>query len=158
MTPPGEIQLRPEDRQTIVCLYCGKPQEVALRAQTVTCKFCTKPLKLNDEIIKVYHAQRKLDTCGIVVVEKKGQVVVTERILCGGLVVRGRVKGNITSRGPVLVGPEAEIRGDVVAPTVAVGAGAVLHGYYKVGQKDTNYGAIAHDAMQARPDGAPPAR
>ncbi|MFT3786410.1 MAG: polymer-forming cytoskeletal protein [Tepidisphaeraceae bacterium] len=150
MTPPGEIQLRPEDRQTIVCLYCGKSQEVALRAITVTCRFCVKPLKLQDVPVKDYQARRQIDTCGIVIVEKKGHVV-AERILCGGLVARGRVKGNITSRGPVLVGPEAEIRGDVVAPTLAVGAGAVLHGYYKVGQKDTNYDDIAADATQARP-------
>jgi hypothetical protein len=149
MSQPGEIQLRPEDRQTIVCLYCGKPQEVALRAITVTCRFCVKPLKLQDETIKNYEARRVIATCGIVVIEKKGQVV-ADRVLCGGLVARGRIKGNIHSRGPVLVGPEAEIRGDVVAPTLAVGAGAVLHGYYKVGQDNVNYDDIATEQNPAR--------
>lgn len=132
MSKPGEIPMRPEDLQTIVCLYCAKTQEVGRRAMTITCKFCHKPLKLEDLSFKGYEARRSIDTCGIVVIEKKGQVV-TDRVLCGGLVARGRVKGNIISRGPVLVGPEAEIRGDVVAPTLAVGAGAVLHGHYRIG-------------------------
>jgi cytoskeletal protein CcmA (bactofilin family) len=33
-----------------------------------------------------------------------------------------------------LVGPEADIKGDVTAPTIAVGAGAVLEGNYEIGQ------------------------
>jgi Polymer-forming cytoskeletal len=139
---PGEIPIRPEDLQTIVCLYCGKSQEVGRRAMSITCKFCSKSLRLEDQTISQYQARRQVDTCGIVVVEKKGQVV-TERILCGGLVARGRIKGNILSRGPVLVGPEAEILGDVVAPTLAVGAGAVLHGKYRIGYPDEKPAAIA---------------
>ena len=131
----NDPQYRPEDRQTIVCLYCGKPQEVAKRAMTVTCKFCSKPLRLEDIVVKAYQARRTIDTCGIVVIEKKGQIV-SDKILCGGMVVRGQVKGAIVSRGPMLVGPEAEVRGDVTAPTVAIGLGAVLSGFYKVGQKE----------------------
>ena len=131
---PTNVPL-PEDRATIVCLYCGKPQEVSRRAVTVTCKFCNRSLKLTDEPIKAYTARRNLDTCGVVTVEKKGQIV-TDRILCGGIVVRGKVKGAIVSRGPVLVGPEAEIRGDVKAPTIAIGAGAILEGNYEIGNLD----------------------
>jgi len=137
MTPnkPVNDPKRPEEVQTVVCLYCGKQQEVGRRAMSITCKFCSKSLRLEDITFRGYEARRAVDTCGLVVVEKKGQVV-SERLLCGGLVARGRVKGNIVSRGPVLVGPEAEIRGDVVAPTLAVGAGAVLHGHYRIGYSD----------------------
>jgi ADP-glucose pyrophosphorylase len=126
---------QPEDRATISCLYCDKLQEVSRRAVSVTCKFCNRSLKLTDEPIKAYTARRNLDTCGVVTVEKKGQIV-TDRILCGGVVVRGKVKGAIVSRGPVLVGPEAEIRGDVKAPTIAIGAGAILDGNYEIGNLD----------------------
>lgn len=157
MSKPGEIPMRPEDLQTIVCLYCAKTQEVGRRAMTITCKFCHKPLKLEDLSFKGYEARRAIDTCGIVVIEKKGQVI-TDRVLCGGLVARGRVKGNIISRGPVLVGPEAEIRGDVVAPTLAVGAGAVLHGHYRIGYPDEpekNASAKATPAASTTPAAAP---
>jgi hypothetical protein len=121
----------PDDRQTIVCLYCNREQEVGRKAQTITCKFCSKSLKLQDLPFKAYEARRTIETLGIVTVEKKGNVV-ADRILCGGLVVRGKLKGNISSRGAVLVSPEAEIRGDITAPALAVGAGAVLEGKYDI--------------------------
>jgi cytoskeletal protein CcmA (bactofilin family) len=122
-----------DDRATIVCLYCGKPQEVGRKAQTITCKFCYKPLQLKDLNIKAYEARRAVETVGIVTVEKRGNVV-ADRINCGGLIVRGKAKGTVHSRGPVLVGPEAELKGDVTAPALAVGAGAVLEGQYVIGK------------------------
>jgi len=124
---------KPGESQTITCLYCGKPQAIGKKAMSVTCKFCHKSLKLEDVAIKQYDARRSIETLGVVTVEKKGNVI-AERILCNGLVVRGKVKGAVTSRGPVLVGPEAEIKGDVKAPTLAVGAGAILEGNYKIGE------------------------
>ena len=127
--PPGD------DRLTIVCLYCSKPQEVARRAMTVTCRFCNKSLKLEDLHFSAYQARRAIDTCGVVTVEKKGNVV-ADKIMCGGLVVRGKLKGDIFSRGSVLIGPEADVRGDITAPSLAVGAGAVLEGRYEIGKKE----------------------
>ena len=140
----------PDDRQTIACLFCGKPQEVARRAMSITCKFCNKSLKLEDISIKQYEARRLIATCGIVTVEKKGSAI-TDAIKCGGLIVRGKVKGAIDAHGPVLIGPEAEVKGDVKAPTLAVGAGAVLEGQYKIGWKE---GEPA-DASEATPPGEP---
>ena len=124
---------------TIVCLYCEKPQEVSRRAVQLTCKHCYKSLKVEDLLIKQYEARRSIETCGTVVVEKRGNVV-ADRILCGGLIVRGKVKAAVTSRGSVLVGPEADLIGDVSAPALAVGAGAVLNGFYRIvpPEKQTN--------------------
>ncbi|CAN5655380.1 hypothetical protein BH09PLA1_BH09PLA1_17290 [soil metagenome] len=136
----------PDDRVTITCLYCEKPQDVGRRALSITCKFCNKSLKLEDVRVKDYQARRAIETCGIVTVEKKGNVV-ADRLLCGGLIVRGKVKGQVTSRGPVLVGPEAEIKGDVSAPTLAVGAGAILDGRYEIGAKR----AAEEKARSAKP-------
>jgi hypothetical protein len=121
------------DTVTVTCLFCGKAQEVARRAQTVTCKHCYKRLELQDLVFSKYEARRAIETTGIVTVEKKGNVI-ADRIHCGGLIVRGKVKGQVTSRGPVLVGPDADLIGDVNAPTMAVGAGAVLEGHYHVGR------------------------
>ena len=101
---------------------------------SVTCKFCHKSLKLEDVQFKGYEARRVVETCGGVTVERKGNLI-TDRVTCGGMIVRGKVRGAVTSRGPVLVGPEAEIKGDMSAPTLAVGAGAVLEGRYDIGPK-----------------------
>ena len=100
---------------------------------SITCKFCSKSLKLEDIPIKDYQARRVIETVGVVTVEKKGSAI-TDRINCGGLIVRGKVKGSVKSRGPVFVGPEAEIKGDVIAPAIAVGAGAILEGKYEIGK------------------------
>ncbi|MGA3065631.1 MAG: polymer-forming cytoskeletal protein [Tepidisphaeraceae bacterium] len=121
-----------DDQITIVCLYCHKPQQVARRAVSVTCRHCNKSLRLEDISIKDYHARRSIETCGVVTVEKKGNIV-SDRVLCGGMIIRGKVKGKIASQGPILVGPEAEIKGNVTAPTLAVGAGAILEGDYEIG-------------------------
>ncbi len=123
----------PEDRITIVCLHCEKPVEVPRKVITFTCKHCHKPLRLENIQFKKYEARRVIETCGVVTVEKKGNVI-ADRVHCGGMIVRGRIKGHVTSRGPVLVGPEAEIRGNVTAPSIAIGAGAILEGDYRIGQ------------------------
>jgi hypothetical protein len=135
MAGPNYNVPAPDDRATITCLYCSKPLEISRKAMSVTCKFCHKPLKLQDISFKAYEARRTIETVGVVTVEKKGNLIV-DRILCGGAVVRGKVKGAITSNGPVLVGPEAEIKGNVTAPTLAVGAGAILEGHYRIGKHD----------------------
>jgi hypothetical protein len=121
-----------EDRVTIICLYCEKAQEVGRKALTVTCRFCSKSLRVEDLRFSQYQARRVIDTCGIVTIEKKGHVV-ADKVNCGGLIVRGKIKAEIRSRGPVLIGPEAEIRGNITAPSIAIGAGAILDGFYKIG-------------------------
>jgi hypothetical protein len=125
----------PDDKQTIVCLFCHKPQQVARRAMTITCKHCHKPLKLEDMTIKTYESRKTIATLGTVTIEKKGSAVVQDSLKCGGLIVRGKIKGSIESVGPVLIGPEADVKGDVTAPTLAVGAGATLDGHYEIGTK-----------------------
>ncbi len=131
---PSEPSNRPAaDLVAIACLHCGKVQEVARKAQTVTCKHCYKRLELQDQVISKYEARRAIETLGIVTIEKKGQVI-ADRIHCGGLIVRGKVKAEVTCRGPILVGPEADLIGNVTAPTMAIGAGAVLNGHYEVGR------------------------
>ena len=148
LTPPGGMG---GDRATIACIYCDKPQEVSTRAMSITCKFCYKPLKLKDESISRYEARRAVETVGIVTVEKKGNVI-ADRVVCGGLIVRGKVKAAVKSRGPVLVGPEAEIKGDVTAPTLAVGAGAVLEGQYAIGKQPSPSPAQDSERPIAEPD------
>lgn len=122
-----------EERQTIHCLHCLRPQQVSARAITLTCKFCNKPLKVEPLVISQYQARRVIETCGCLTVEKHGNVF-SDRVLCGSLVARGRIRGNIISFGPVLVGPEAHIRGNITAPSLAVGEGAVLEGNYRIGE------------------------
>jgi hypothetical protein len=142
MPPPSTSVPPPDDRLTITCLHCDKQQEVGRKAMSITCKFCSKSLKLEDIPIKDYQARRVIETVGVVTVEKKGSAI-TDRINCGGLIVRGKVKGSVKSRGPVFVGPEAEIKGDVIAPAIAVGAGAILEGKYEIGKLPEGFAPLS---------------
>ena len=85
----AETNFPSEDKTTIVCLHCGKSQDVGRKAMTITCKYCSKSLRLEDLRFKEYQARRVIETCGIITVEKKGQVV-ADRVHCGGLIVRGK--------------------------------------------------------------------
>lgn len=53
------------------------------------------------------------------------------------MIVRGKLRGNVSSRSNVLVGPEAQIRGNVTAPQIAIGAGAILEGDYRIGPDES---------------------
>lgn len=124
-----------DDRQVIRCIYCQLPQQVSHRALSVSCKYCHRAMRVEALTVSDFHARRAIEICGPFVIEKSGNVS-SDRVLCHSLVVRGRVKANILSRGPVLVGPEAQIKGDVTAPTLAVGDGAKLEGNYRIGATD----------------------
>jgi hypothetical protein len=127
-----------EDRQVIHCLHCMQPQSVSIRALTLTCKFCNKRLNVEPVVIRQYQARRVIETCACLTVEVGGNVF-SDRILCGSLVARGRIKGDIFSFGPVLVGPNAQIRGNITAPSLAIGEGAVLEGDYFIGESRPAY-------------------
>ncbi|MCC6241162.1 MAG: polymer-forming cytoskeletal protein [Phycisphaerales bacterium] len=125
-----------EDRITVICLHCQKPIEVPRRVITFTCKYCHKPLRLEDIQFKKYEARRVIETCGTITIEKNGNVV-AEQVRCGAMIVRGKLRGNVSSRSNVLVGPEAQIRGNVTAPQIAIGAGAILEGDYRIGPDES---------------------
>src|SRR6267378_348006 len=123
----------PSDRTAILCLHCGKPQEVGRKAMSVTCKFCSKSLKLEDVKITRYEARRVIETCGTVTIDKKGHVVSDVR--CVNLVLRGKLKGDVVGLRNVEVAGDAELKGDVTAGALNVAPGAVLEGVYRVGTK-----------------------
>ena len=53
------------------------------------------------------------------------------------------LEGTVESRGPVRIGAEAEVKGNVTAPTLGVMAGAVLDGKYEIGTKETGRSTAA---------------
>jgi hypothetical protein len=133
-TAPNPAAMTSEEQQTISCVHCHQSQLVPRRALSATCRHCHKALKFDAIAIKAYEAKRQIATCGVVTVEKNGNAIV-DSIKCTGLVVRGKVKGNIECMGPVAFGPRSEVKGDVTAPTLQVDAGAVLEGQYEIGQR-----------------------
>lgn len=126
---PQFLQTRPlgDDHVTIVCLYCNKPQDVGRRAMSIPCRYCQRSLCLENLVFNAYLARRVVETCGAVIIEEKGNVIV-DRVLCGQLIVRGRLKGNVTSRGPITIEARADVRGSLRGPSLILVPGARLDG------------------------------
>jgi len=100
MTPTLAVQTR-----QIICIHCGGHNEVGLKAMSVFCKHCSRRLVVEDFQIKGFHAARSFDTCGDVIVEKRGQLAAFVR--AKNLVVRGKVKGDVEARGRVTRPPSS---------------------------------------------------
>ena len=140
-----------DDKQRVVCIHCGYINEISRRAVSVTCARCRKALRLEEVRIKDYQARRVIETCATVTVERKGDLR-AEKILCAGAVLRGKTRGEVISSGPVLIGPEAEVLGGVTAPSVAIPAGAILEGFYRIGPKPSGAGSDAPADAAAGPE------
>src|SRR3954469_3495353 len=141
----------PSDRQAILCLHCGKAQEVGRKAMSVTCKFCSKPLKIEDVKITRYEARRVIEACGTVTIDKKGHVV--SDIRCVNLQLKGKLKGDVVGLSRVEVAADAELKGDVTAGSLNVSPGAMLEGFYRIGMKvgeEAKAQAKAEDAVEEK--------
>ena len=62
----------------------------------------------------------------LLTIEKPG--VWVGNIKADGVIVNGKVKGNISTDGKLEVGPSGHILGDVIAGTLAIASGAVIEG------------------------------
>ncbi len=123
-----------DDLVTIVCLYCGKPQQVGRKAMSLPCRHCHKSLRVEDVLLNRYEARRLIETCGTITIERNGNVF-ADQLTCGSLLIRGQLKGNVLSRGPVVLDASAQVRGDISAPTLTIAEGARLQGKCTIGQR-----------------------
>jgi hypothetical protein len=116
----------------IICIHCGGHNEVGVKAMSVFCKHCSRRLVVEDFQIKGFHAARSFDTCGDVIVERRGQLAAFVR--AKNLVVRGKVKGDVEARGRVEISRTGELQGNVTAPALVVETGGMIEGEVRIGQ------------------------
>lgn len=117
--------------KTVVCTHCQADCVAAKRAMSIFCPHCRKRLILEDYAIKNYTSVRELVTCGDVVIEKRGHV--RARIKAGNLTLKGKVQGDVTARGSVMIGKTGHLIGDLEASVLEIEVGAVLQGYLRIG-------------------------
>jgi cytoskeletal protein CcmA (bactofilin family) len=100
---------------------------------TTSCPKCSKALTVEDIVIKVAHSVRKIQTCGRLVVQKKGRVIAQSVEAHGGVDVEGVLQANVVSGGPVKIGAKAEWKGDCSAPSLEVALGGrIERGYFVI--------------------------
>lgn len=127
MRTPMAAQLR-----TIQCYHCRHRFEVPKQAMSTSCPKCSKPLTVEDIVIKTAHAVRKIQTCGKLVVQKKGRVIAQSVEAHGGVDVEGILEAKVLSGGPVRIGAKAQWRGDCSAPSLEVELGGRIDSGYFV--------------------------
>lgn len=115
------------------CYHCDQRFEVGSKAMTVSCPACFKPLMVQDLNIKTLEAVKRLETCGKIVIMKKGRVMADRVVGMGGVEVEGIMHGNVRSGRPVRIAAGAEWKGDLEAPGIELDPAAiVLGGYWQI--------------------------
>lgn len=119
---------KPPPTRPVQCYHCRHRFEVAAQARTSSCPKCAKGLQLDDVVISDYHAVRRIQTCGRLVVNKKGRVVAQLVEASGDMEIQGTVEGRVVCAGRVHLGPKAHLKGDCAALSLAVESGATVGG------------------------------
>ena len=121
-------------QRKIICTHCGQELEISSRTVSLCCDYCRRQISVEDHFIDSYHAVINIETCGSLDITSKGQV--RARIRVQDAKVGGQVYGNITARGKVSVDSGARVVGDITAPSLEVGSGAELKGFFRIGSQE----------------------
>ena len=120
--------------RTIHCYHCRHVFDVSPQTMTTVCPKCSKPLTVEDVVIKTAHAVRKIQTCGRLIVQKKGRVIAQTVEAAGGVEVEGILEAKVMSGGKVWIGPKGQWRGDCAAPSIEVEVGGRIDGgFFEIG-------------------------
>ncbi|MFM9994479.1 MAG: polymer-forming cytoskeletal protein [Phycisphaerales bacterium] len=117
----------------VQCYHCRHRFDVAVKTMTSSCPKCSKALLVQDVVVKGIEACRKLQTCGRIVIEKKGRVMAQLVEAHEGIEVQGVIETKAYAGGPVSLGARAEWKGDCRAPRLEIEPGAkILGGFFVI--------------------------
>lgn len=124
-----------EAPRKVQCYHCRHRFDVGARTMTTSCPHCSKALMVDDVIVKTLEAVRKIQTCGKVVIQKKGRVIAQLVEAHMGVEVEsgGVMEANVLSGGPVRIRAKAQWKGDCQAPSLAIEDGCrIAGGFFNV--------------------------
>ena len=119
----------------VECYHCGRALEVGQSTMSTSCPGCHKPVIVEDVVVRSYKAVTTIETCGKLIVGKRGVCVAARRIVAhGGMEVEGKVTcPSAVSAGRVALGPKSEWKGDLRAPVLEMKEGAkIASGYFEI--------------------------
>jgi len=121
MMRTGEIKL-------VKCHHCRESIEVGVSAISLSCPACSKRIVVQDLHVDSPYAASKIETCGWIVVDRKGQLSAATVRVSSGMEVHGAVRASVVSQGPVIITKTARWKGDCCAPRIEIEPGAVIEG------------------------------
>jgi cytoskeletal protein CcmA (bactofilin family) len=122
----------PIAQRRVQCYHCRHRFDVGAQTHSTSCPRCSKQLHVDDVVIKSLEAVRKIQTCGKVVIEKKGRVIAQLVEANEGVFVEGVLDANVISGGLVKIGAKALWKGDCRAAALCIEAGSTISGGYFV--------------------------
>jgi len=136
--------------KTVQCYHCAHRFEVSSSAESSSCPGCNKPVFVGDLNIKTLKPVQKVQTCGKIVVAKRGRIIADLVVAVEGMEVEGHVDAKkVVSGGPVTIGKKAEWRGDLMAPSLRIANGArIRRSYFEI--------PVDHLGVSDLPGHAPP--
>jgi len=123
---------KPSGPRRLQCYHCRHRFDVGAQTHTTSCPKCSKMLLVDDVIINTLQAVRKIQTCGKVVVQKKGRVIAQLIEAHEGVFVEGVLDANVISGGLVKIGAKALWKGDCRALSISIELGSTISGGYFV--------------------------
>ncbi len=128
---------RAQRNRLVQCYLCRHRFEVSAKAMTVSCPECHRPLLVQDVVVKTLQAVKKLQTCGSLVVQKKGRVIADLVEAHGGIEVIGTLHAKSVRGSRVRITKTANWKGDCHASSVQIEPGATVEGgYFHVPDRD----------------------
>jgi Polymer-forming cytoskeletal len=129
--PPSSSATQGPQRR-IACYHCHHEFDIGTHAKTGSCPKCSKRLLLEDVVVKALEAVRRIQTCGKVIVQKKGRVIAQLVEAKEGVFVEagGILEANVVSGGLVKISSKATWKGDCRAPRVVIEDGCLINGGY----------------------------
>lgn len=117
--------------RTVQCYHCRHRFDVGGRAQSTSCPHCHKALIVADVIVdKLRGPLREIRTCGRVQVNKRGRLIAELIEAHGGIECLGIIESHrVVSGAAVTLGPKAQFKGDLQAPSLEIQLGARLYGW-----------------------------
>lgn len=123
----------PNSPRTVQCYHCRQGFDVPSAAMSISCPWCYKRVTLDDLIVKDTCWTSKVQTCGRLIVERRGTLVASYIEARSGMTILGICEGKLVSGGAVTLGPKALVRGDLEAPSIDIADGATIEGgFFKI--------------------------
>lgn len=120
--------LKTHATRAIDCYHCGRRFEAAVKAILLSCPHCYQRVRIDDVVVRSVHHARTVETCGRILIEKKGWVMASFVRAPEGIEVLGAMEAKSVVSGPVLLGPKSRWKGDLTAPRLYIEPGATIEG------------------------------
>lgn len=128
-------------QRSVQCYHCRRRFEVGVRAVTVSCPGCHKRLVIEDLVIKNAQAYTKLQTCGRVVVQRRGHVMASLVEAHAGIEVLGVLEANAVTGGGRADRAEGNVEGGPGGTDAAGrGRGADHRGTFRGAGRSAGFG------------------